>query len=233
MTWFLLAVGLLAVPRPIRAATRPPTAADAPRGARAPLRLDRGGAAAVVLVTLVAIPWPWSVPVAVVAATLALRVLPRSLTSTADRRALAIARALPDVVDLLAAVLRAGLTDTDALRLVAAATPAPLGVHLDVVARHRRLGAGPAQAWREISGIPALAELGAAMTRHAETGAAIAPLLDRVAADARLEYFTRAQAAARSAAVRAVIPLAACFLPSFVLLGVVPIVASLVSDLQF
>lgn len=185
------------------------------------------------MAVVVLLPWPWAVPLAVLVAVVVLRVLPTGGSSDAERAALAIARAMPDTVDLLAAVLRAGLTDTDALELVARATPGPLGTHLGVVARHRRLGASAAHAWRAIADVTSMTELGTAMTRHAETGAAIAPLLDRVAADARRDYFTRAQAAARSAAVRAVIPLAACFLPSFALLGVVPIVASLVSDLRF
>ncbi len=233
MTWLLLAVALVLFPRPRMARSRLTSSAESSPGTRGPVRLDRWGAAAVALAAVIVLPWPWSVPVGAAAAGVSLRLLPRGFTRQADQRALAVARALPDVVDLLAAVLRAGLTDTDAIELVAGATPPPLGEHLAVVARHRRLGAPAAGAWRTAADLGALTELAAAMTRHAETGAGVAPLLDRVAADARRDYFTHAQAAARSAAVRAVIPLAVCFLPSFALLGVVPIVASLVSGLQF
>jgi hypothetical protein len=39
------------------------------------------------------------------------------------------------------------------------------------------------------------------------------------------------EVAARTAGVRAVIPLVACFLPAFILLGVVPVVAGLANEL--
>jgi Flp pilus assembly protein TadB len=182
---------------------------------------------------LALLPLPWSVAVAAGAAAAALRFLPTGFTREDERLALVLARAIPESVDLLAAVLRAGITDAVALDLVATAAPPPLRGHLSAVATHRRLGAAPAAAWRVVADVPALGELATAMARHAETGSPIAALLDRVAADARRDYYTQAQAAARAAAVRAVIPLAACFLPAFVLLGVVPIVASLVSGLTF
>lgn len=125
------------------------------------------------------------------------------------------------------------MTDTDAVALVADAVPGQLGELLSRVARHRAFGATAAQAWRTVRDEPALAELSSVMARNADTGSPVAPILDRVAADARRDYYSAAQGAARAAAVRAVIPLAACFLPAFVLLGVVPIVASLVSELSF
>jgi hypothetical protein len=48
-----------------------------------------------------------------------------------------------------------------------------------------------------------------------------------VAEDQRDEARSRAEAAARAAGVRSVAPLVACFLPAFILIGIVPVVASL------
>jgi hypothetical protein len=39
------------------------------------------------------------------------------------------------------------------------------------------------------------------------------------------------EVAARSAGVRSVAPLAACYLPAFILLGIVPVVASMATDM--
>ncbi|MFN8125017.1 MAG: type II secretion system F family protein [Candidatus Nanopelagicales bacterium] len=225
VTWLLLAAALVLVPdvriRPDRRAA--PATAPA---------LNVVGGLAAGLAALTLIPGPWNLVAAGAAAGLAWRFLPTDLSRPEERRALRIARELPDVIDLLAAVLRAGLTDAEAVAMVADAGDGPLAPPLARVARHRALGAPPREAWNAAAE-PALSDLGLAMARHAETGSAVTIALDRVAADARRDYFSRAQAAARAAAVRAVVPLAVCFLPSFVLVGVVPIVASLVSGMDF
>ncbi len=234
MTWLLVAVVVVLMPLPglpHRWDLGPEPMATA--GGQVPVRLNHVGAAAAAIAALVMVPLPWSIPLAALAGGASFRLLPTGFTRDGDRQALAMAKALPDAVDLLAAVLRAGLPDSEGLMVVAVATNEPLASHLSLVARHRRLGAGPGQAWRQVAHVPQLGDLAAAMARHADTGSPIAPVLDRVAADARRDYFSQAQQAARAAAVRAVIPLAACFLPAFLTLGVVPIVASLLSGLSF
>jgi Flp pilus assembly protein TadB len=232
MTWLFLALVVALVPRG-RPKTAPPRlAAPAPRPERA-IRFDTIGAAAAFVTALIFVPLPWGLVIAVGAAMAAKRFLPSTFSRPDEARRLAVARRLPDAVDLTAALLRAGLTDADALAMVVSATDGPLRAELAHVAGHRRLGAPPNEAWRSAIADPQLADFAAAMARHADTGAPIAAVLDRVAADARRDYFSQAQAAARAAAVKAVIPLAACFLPAFVLVGIVPIVASLLSGLSF
>ena len=61
--------------------------------------------------------------------------------------------------------------------------------------------------------------------RASTTGAPLAATVMAVADDERERARWDAEAAARRAGVRAVGPLAACFLPAFVLIGVVPVVA--------
>jgi pilus assembly protein TadC len=56
-------------------------------------------------------------------------------------------------------------------------------------------------------------------------------VLPVIAEELRRDARVRAEAAARSAGVRAVLPLVACFLPAFLLIGVVPVVASLAQSL--
>jgi hypothetical protein len=67
--------------------------------------------------------------------------------------------------------------------------------------------------------------LGRAFGRALATGAPLADTVAALAADERERARWAAEAAARRAGVRAVGPLAVCFLPAFVLLGVVPVVA--------
>lgn len=230
MTWMWLALVVWVTPGP---RVQPPLASLPPPPGNRQVRLDQIGATVAGFAAVTFVPLPAGLVVACLASALAFRALPRHLSRGGELQELALARALPDAVDLLGAVLRAGLTDVAGLAIVAAASPEPLKSALGQVSRHRSLGATAPAAWRCVSAEVSLAELARAMSRYGESGSAVAAVLDRVAADARSDYYARAQAAARAAAVRSVVPLAACFLPAFALLGVVPIVASFLAGLRF
>lgn len=143
----------------------------------------------------------------------------------------AITAALPLAVDLLAAGLRAGAHPIDMVTAVAQALGGPLGTELDRVARQLRLGADPAQAWENLRAPEELAALGRALSRANQTGAPLADVLESHAADCRRAARARVLELAHRAGVAVVIPLGVCFLPAFVLLGVVPLAAGLVFGL--
>jgi len=65
------------------------------------------------------------------------------------------------------------------------------------------------------------------LCRASLSGASPAPMLDALAVDQRERQRLAGEAAARRAGVAMVAPLGLCFLPAFVLLGVVPLVAGL------
>ncbi|MFD0891079.1 type II secretion system F family protein, partial [Streptosporangium algeriense] len=65
------------------------------------------------------------------------------------------------------------------------------------------------------------------------SGAPVADILTRLADDARQEARSAASAAALRVGVQAVAPLGLCFLPAFVCLGIVPVVAGLAGDVLF
>ena len=69
------------------------------------------------------------------------------------------------------------------------------------------------------------------MARAGEGGAPVAAAVARLAAEAREQARGRGVRRAERAGVLAVAPLGLCFLPAFVLLGVVPVVAGLVGPL--
>lgn len=140
-------------------------------------------------------------------------------------------RQAPAAADLLAACLAAGGTPVDAARAVARALGDPIATPLGKLTGALDLGADPASAWAGLGGDAALRPIARAAARSAETGAPLAALLSAVADDQRDEARARAEAMARAAGVRSVAPLAACFLPAFLLLGIVPVVASLAMPL--
>ncbi len=149
----------------------------------------------------------------------------------AVRRGSRIARDLPRMADLLAGVLEAGAAPHEALALVCDHVGGPLRADLLPVATSLRLGTDPDVSWSAlVDGPGPVARLGRAMSRAAVTGAPLAATVAGVAHDERERWRWQAEAAARRAGVRVVGPLAACFLPAFLLLGVVPVVAGVASQ---
>ena len=91
--------------------------------------------------------------------------------------------------------------------------------------RHRvllLLGATWTEAWADAPEI--LAPLADALEPAWVDGAAPGPLLRQAAASVRSTRHREAQEAAARLGVRLVLPLGLCFLPAFVLLGLVPVV---------
>lgn len=127
-------------------------------------------------------------------------------------------------LDLTAAGLRSGRPLSAALVLAGQAVAAPVADLLTRAAALDRLGAPPEEVW---SGLPRdgpLGELARVATRSAASGLKLAGGLERLAAELRAERAAAAAVRAHRVAVWAVAPLAACFLPSFVCLGVIPVV---------
>ena len=150
----------------------------------------------------------------------------RGLRTRADARTALLLRAdLPLAGDLLAAALAAGVAPGAAAGAVGRAVGGSLGDALVRVARATELGASPATAWARLVEDPATAALARPLVRASERGAPAAAVAARVSVELRRGARDRAQAAAEVVAVRGVGPLGLCFLPAFVLLGVVPLVA--------
>ena len=133
--------------------------------------------------------------------------------------------------DLLASCLISGAPPATAARAVCAAMPPPMSEHLRALVSALDLGADPVSAWQKFGVEAPLHPIARAAARSAETGASLAPLLVGVADDLRRAERSRGEAAARAAGIKAVGPLVVCFLPAFLFLGVVPIVASLAAPL--
>lgn len=142
-----------------------------------------------------------------------------------------IRRDLPLVVDLLGACALAGRPVDQALELVSRAVGGTVADRLYPTIARLGLGAAPDREWRLLAADPELARLARAMTRSVESGAPLVEGLSKLADDCRRERRTETQRRARTVGVKAAGPLAACFLPAFMLIGVVPTVAGAFSNL--
>ncbi|MER7362780.1 type II secretion system F family protein [Nonomuraea wenchangensis] len=138
---------------------------------------------------------------------------------------------LPFAADLMTACLLAGCPVSSATEIAADAIGGPLGRSLGWVSTQLRLGADAEPTWALLAKDPALGQLSRTMIRATQSGTPVADALTRLADDARDASRAAAAAAARRVGVKAVAPLGLCFLPAFVLLGIVPVVADLASAL--
>lgn len=133
--------------------------------------------------------------------------------------------------DLMAACLRTGLPVPMAIRTVADDLPEAASASLGATANLLALGAEPAAAWAPSLACPQTAELARAAYRTARSGAALAETATAVADRIRAGSGDRAEAKAQRAAVLVTGPLGLCFLPAFLCLGVIPVVAGLAGQL--
>lgn len=134
--------------------------------------------------------------------------------------------------DLLAACLSSGMAVPAAIRAVAVDLPEQAGQVLRDTADLLALGGDPVEAWSLALECSATAGLARGARRTARSGAALAGVAKALAADARARTGEAAEARAQRAAVLISGPLALCFLPAFLCLGVVPIVLGLAGVLS-
>ena len=177
-----------------------------------------GGAAGVALGLLLAVAGPRAVA--------ALQPDPSVLADEA------VARDLPLALDLLSACLVGGSRLQDAAGVVGRSVGGPCGARLQQVGLALSLGAPAGQAWARLGGGDGTAgSVARALARSAEGGAPVAGTVARAAAAARSAAAATATRRARRAGVLAVAPLGVCFLPAFLLIGVVPAVIGLATPL--
>lgn len=165
-----------------------------------------------------------------IALPVAQRALARLESPAARRDRQRAAADLPYLIDLLAAGLRAGLPVDRAVQVVGRAASGPVAGRLGRVERALALGLPPAQAWAALSGLAGGDRLVSAVTRSADSGAALAAAFERLADELRAGRMAAADAAARRAGVLIVLPLGLCFLPAFVFAGVVPVIVAVLGD---
>ncbi|MEV4614988.1 type II secretion system F family protein [Kitasatospora sp. NPDC049258] len=139
-----------------------------------------------------------------------------------------LARQLPLTAELLAACLVSCASPAQAAAAVAAGVDPPMSTRLAKVAAQLSLGASPEDSWGRLADdCPPLAPLAGCLVRTSLSGAPPGESLSALAQSRRAEAGRAARARVRRAGVLATAPLGACFLPAFVLVGVVPVVMGL------
>jgi pilus assembly protein TadC len=148
---------------------------------------------------------------------------------SARRRQQQLVSQAPQALELLAACLAAGLPIRTAAKAVVAAFDGPVAQDLGRVLAVSELGVSDAEAWRALQGHPQFGPAAVDLARSVESGTMMVTSLRHHAEVARERRRAACQVRARAVGVRSVLPLMTCFIPSFMLLGVVPTVVSAVT----
>lgn len=144
------------------------------------------------------------------------------------RKRAAVRSQFPDTASLLAATLGAGLPIRNAIAQVAKVSESPTSQLLDQVVSQLDIGRDATKAWEVLADEPCWSDAGADMAVASWAGAKVADLLATQADDVRAQLAARKETKAKTVAVRSVLPLMCCFLPSFMLVGVIPIIAGVI-----
>ena len=147
---------------------------------------------------------------------------------SARRRRAQLITEVPQALELMAACLGAGLPARTACAAVVRTFDGPVADDLGQVLALLELGVGDAAAWRDLHDHPQLGLAAADLARSVESGTSMVQGLQHHAAAAREVRRSELQVRARAVGVRSVLPLMMCFIPSFLLLGIVPAVVSAV-----
>jgi Flp pilus assembly protein TadB len=218
-----------------RGPARPSGAAPEPDAKRDHLRRARVACGLAAVSGLLLLPLHTALPLAAGLVLAGPGLLLRLEPASARRERERLAADLPLLLDLLGACLAGGAALPAAAAAVGVAVPGPAGDRLLRVAAALDVGTPAAVAWLALAGEHSdddpFAPAARTLSRAADSGAPVAAVLSRSSADARSAGRAAGAAAARRAGVLAVAPLGLCFLPAFVLLGVVPVVVGLAGPL--
>lgn len=193
---------------------------------------DRRTGAALALLVVVAVAGP--VPALVVLAAAVLHTRWRHLRASSAIDRARIQGDLPDLVDLLALAVGAGLSVPAALPVIAPVAPPSLRPDLLAAADAVTAGRSTDEAVVELGhrwGSPAR-PLVHALADHLRYGTPALPALERVAVEARSGRRRAAETRARRLPVLLLFPLVLCTLPAFGLLTVAPLVAGTFDSLS-
>jgi pilus assembly protein TadC len=147
---------------------------------------------------------------------------------SARRRRQQLIMEVPQALELMAACLGAGLPSRTACAAVVRTFEGAVADDLGQVLALQQLGVPDAAAWRTLRDHPQLGLAAADLARSVESGTSVVEGLRHQSEAAREARRSVLQVRARTVGVRSVLPLMMCFIPSFLLLGIVPAVVSAV-----
>jgi tight adherence protein B len=133
-------------------------------------------------------------------------------------------------LELLAAVVHSGAALRSATATVGGVVAGPVGRRLREIQALTDIGLGDAAAWRSLRDHPLWGEVARQLAHCADSGAGLGLVLRRAASRHRDRMAADMMVQARRIGAKSALPLVACYLPAFLLVGVLPIIGSLATQ---
>ena len=140
-----------------------------------------------------------------------------------------LAKQLPHALELLGLSLAAGCPLKTAIDQAGRHCLEPTATLLAEVSARIEIGLSAQAAWEELKDHPVWGRAATDLAQASRSGSSLAKLLAAHSEDARVLYRSNRERWARTVSVRAVLPLTLCYLPAFILVGVVPILAGVLT----
>ncbi|MGZ3497535.1 MAG: type II secretion system F family protein [Vulcanimicrobiaceae bacterium] len=139
------------------------------------------------------------------------------MTRAIEARKIAVQKALPDFLDMVATTVQAGLSVNASLAYAIQAAPGPLGEEIKEALSQMRLGRNRIEALKAMSGRVNQEQLTttvAAITQAEKLGANISKVLGELAEDVRNHRIMLVEEQAAKLPVKMIFPMAFCLLPA-------------------
>jgi tight adherence protein C len=191
------------------------------------------GAAAGALVTIVLNDTQFLLAVVLVLGVLGLVAPSFVIDGAIKKRKQAIARRIPDLLDMVSTTVEAGTALNSALATATSSFDGPLAEEIGIVLSDVRLGRSRADAFNAMGQRAKQADLSAMVTAIVQTerlGGNIGDVLDELAHEARASRLARAEAIAAKLPVLMILPMAFFMLPALFVMIFTPVVANLLGS---
>jgi tight adherence protein C len=149
------------------------------------------------------------------------------------KRKQAIARRIPDLLDMVSTTVEAGTALNSALATAASSLDGPLAEEIGIVLSDVRVGRSRADAFNAMAQRAKQADLSAMVTAIVQTerlGGNIGDVLDELAQEARAGRLARAEEIASTLPVLMILPMAFFMLPALFVMIFTPIVANMLGS---
>jgi tight adherence protein C len=155
------------------------------------------------------------------------------VSKRATQRLQAIDEALPELIDLLAVTIEAGLAFGASLRMAAERLSGPLGDELRLTLQEQTLGLTPVEAldnWLGRTDTPAVRAFVRAMTQGERLGISVGQILRNLAIEMRKRRRARAEERAQKAPIKILFPLVFLIFPALFVILLGPAAYSIVQS---
>ncbi|MDR3152524.1 MAG: type II secretion system F family protein [Bifidobacteriaceae bacterium] len=133
------------------------------------------------------------------------------------------------ILQLISAALKAGISIPRSLEIIGNAMENKFGDELKITSKKLKLGLMWCKAWEKTSQF--LAPIADSLEDAWNNGLSPESIINLKIKQLRKDKLFRAKTAGEQLGVKIVVPLGLCFLPSFIFIGVLPVIISLVNNL--